>query len=363
MATNKQNWSGKMKINVGIIGCGSITKTRHAPEYALNPHVNEIVYYDRNPERAAALAKKYGGRVAISQDEIMHDKTIDAISDCSANSSHHIVTSLALECGKHVLCEKPIANSIEQAEKMIFLAKKHGKYLMIAHNQRFTKTHMKAKEIIQSGILGKVLTFKTNFGHKGPEYWGVNKSNSTWFFKKEKSSLGVAGDLAIHKIDLIRYLLDDEIYEVSAYHGALDKKDETGSPIDVCDNLIGILKTEKGALGTASFSWSYYGEEDNSTIIYLEKGIIKIYVDPLIQLEVMTKEGEKIKYELESEVIQTSEIQTNSGVVDAFIDSIIHNKVPQVTGEDGLAALKIVYAMQSSAELGKSVKIDSLIKV
>jgi predicted dehydrogenase len=141
-----------MKINIGIIGCGSITKTRHAPEYAANPNVNEVVYYDRNPERAELLAKKFGGRVALSQDEIMHDVTIDAISDCSANNTHHIVTSWALECGKHVLCEKPIANSIEEAEKMISIAKKTGKLLMIAHNQRFTKAHQKAKEIIQSGI-------------------------------------------------------------------------------------------------------------------------------------------------------------------------------------------------------------------
>jgi predicted dehydrogenase len=351
-----------MKINIGIIGCGSITKTRHAPEYAANPNVNEVVYYDRNPERAELLAKKFGGRVALSKDEIMHDVTIDAISDCSANNTHHIVTSWALESGKHVLCEKPIANSIEEAEKMVFLAKKTGKLLMIAHNQRFTKAHQKAKEIIQSGMLGKVFTFKTNFGHKGPEYWGVNKSNSTWFFKKEKSFLGVAGDLAIHKIDLLRFLLDDEISEVSTYKGALDKKDENGDLIEVCDNLVGILKTKKGSLGTASFSWSYYGDEDNSTVIYFEKGMIKIYADSNAQLELITKEGERIKYELGTETKQTSEIQLNSGVIDSFINSIIKNNEPQVTGEDGLIALKIVYAMMESAESGKSVKINSLIK-
>jgi len=350
----------KMKVNVGIIGCGSIAKVRHAPEYAANPNVNEVVYYDRNPERAELLAKKYGGRVAYSQEEIMNDVTIDAISDCSANNSHHIVTSWALECGKHVLCEKPIAISIEEAEKMTLLANKTGKILMIAHNQRFTNAHQKAKEIIQSGSLGKVLTFKTNFGHKGPEFWGVNKGNSTWFFKKDTSFLGVAGDLAIHKVDLLRFLLDDEIIEVSAYQGALDKKDENGNVIEVCDNLVGILKTEKGALGTASFSWSYYGDEDNSTIIYLEQGMIKIYTDPSIQLEVITKKGGKIKYELESESIQTSENQINSGVIDSFIESIIQNREPEVTGEDGLIALRIVYSMIESAESGQSVKINSL---
>lgn len=116
---------------------------------------------------------------------------------------------------------------------------------MVAHNQRFTEAHKKAKELIDSKQLGEVLTFTTTFGHQGPESWGVNKSNSTWFFKKARSYSGVAGDLGIHKIDLIHYLLNDEIAEVHAFHSALDKVDENGEPIEVCDNVVCALKTKK----------------------------------------------------------------------------------------------------------------------
>ncbi|WP_100011583.1 Gfo/Idh/MocA family protein [Lentibacillus sediminis] len=332
-----------MKINVGIIGCGSITRFRHAPEYLANPHVGRIVFYDRNRHRAEALAKEFGGEVVGSIDALLNDPSIDAISDCSSNETHHIHSADALLSGKHVLCEKPIANSVEHAEKILVAQRQSGKKLMIDHNQRFMKAHQKAKELIDSGELGNVLTFKTTFGHEGPESWGATRSNATWFFKKERSHSGVAGDLGIHKIDLIHYLLDDEIEEVHSFHGALDKVDEQGKPIEVSDNVVAALKTSKGRLGTASFSWTYYGEEDNSTTLYCQEGIIKIYHHPNDQLIVEKKDGGMIRYELEP--IQTNDNQTHTGVIDAFIDSIINDTEPLVTGENAIRSLKVIEKM------------------
>ncbi|MBU8772428.1 Gfo/Idh/MocA family protein [Cytobacillus oceanisediminis] len=339
-----------MGIKVGIIGCGSITKLRHAPEYRDNPYVDEIVFFDRNLQRATELANQFGGSVAQTAEELLADPAVEAISDCSSNEFHHIFSANALLSGKHVLCEKPISLSVEQANKIIEAQKESGKKLMVDHNQRFTRAHQKAKEIIKNEELGKVLTFRTTFGHSGPEQWGVNKSNSTWFFKKERSGLGVAGDLGIHKIDLIHYLLDDEIEQVSAFQGALDKVNEKGEPIEVCDNIVCSLKTKKGRLGTAAFSWTYYGEEDNSTVIYCEQGILKIYHSDKYQIEVTNKNGEKVFYELEK--IQTNENQTNSGVIDAFIDCIRLDQDPLVTGSDALSSLKVILGIMEAAEKG-----------
>lgn len=332
-----------MKFNVGIIGCGSITKYRHAPEYKANSHVDEIIFYDRNPERAQSLANEFNGRTAKSVEELLQDPSILAISDCSSNEVHHIHTTKALLNGKHVLVEKPIAVSSEHAEEILEAERKSGKKLMVDHNQRFTKAHQKAKEIIGKKELGEVLTFKTSFGHEGPEKWGITKSNATWFFKKNRSRYGVAGDLGIHKIDLIHFLLDDEIEDVQAFHGALDKVDEHGDSIEVCDNVVSILKTKKGRLGTASFSWTYYGKEDNATTIYCQKGVIKIYHDGLDPLVVEMNDGTIIKYDVEQ--IQTNDNQTNSGVIDAFIDCIINDKTPPVTGQEALASLKVIESM------------------
>ncbi|GEL77664.1 Gfo/Idh/MocA family protein [Tenuibacillus multivorans] len=329
-----------MQINVGIIGCGSITKYRHAPEYRDNPYVDNIVFYDRNRHRAEALAEEFGGRVADTMEDLLEDPSIAAISDCSSNEAHHINTTNALLSGKHVLCEKPLAISIKHAEEILEAERQSGKKLMVDHNQRLTKAHQKAKELIENKELGEVLTFKTTFGHEGPESWGVTKSNATWFFKKERSYSGVAGDLGIHKIDLIHFLLDDEMEEVHAFKGALDKVDENGSPIDVSDNVVCALKTKKGHLGTASFSWTYYGAEDNSTTIYCQKGIIKIYHHPQDQLIVEMKDGSVVRYELEA--IQTNDNQTNTGVIDSFVDAIIHDKEPVVSGQEALSSLKVI---------------------
>jgi len=342
-------------MNVGIIGCGTITKLRHAPEYKSNPYVKEIVFYDRNLERAKGLAKQFGGRVAQSVDELLADPSIQIISDCSSNESHHIYTTQALLSGKHVLCEKPIALTIEQAEQIIAAEQQSGKKLMVDHNQRFIRAHQKAREIIQNKELGNVLTFRTTFGHGGPENWSVNKSNSTWFFKKDRSGLGVAGDLGIHKIDLLHYLLGDEIEFVSAFQGALHKVDENGLPIEVADNIVCSLKTKKGCLGTASFSWTYYGEEDNSTIIYCEKGILKIYHHDKYQIEVIHQNGEKVHYQLDS--IQTNDNQTNSGVIYEFIQCVLHDKHPLVTGNDALSSLKVVLGIIHAAETSSVVRV------
>ncbi|WP_102026531.1 Gfo/Idh/MocA family protein [Salirhabdus sp. Marseille-P4669] len=329
-----------MGLKVGIIGCGSITRYRHAPEYEANPHVEEIVFYDRNVERAKSLAQLFDGSFVETAEELFSDPTIDVISDCSSNEAHHINTTKALLSGKHVLCEKPLAISVKQAEAILEAERKSGKKLMLDHNQRFTKAHQKAKEMIASKEFGEVLTFKTTFGHQGPESWGVTKSKATWFFKKDRSHSGVAGDLGIHKIDLIHFLLDDEIEEVHAFHGALDKVDENGMPIEVCDNVVCALKTKEGRLGTASFSWTYYGVEDNSTIIYCQKGILKIYHHPDAQLIVEMKDGSVVKYELEQ--MQTNDNQTSTGVIDAFIDCIVHDTEPPVTGKDALASLRVI---------------------
>lgn len=329
-----------MRFNVGIIGCGSITRYRHAPEYKANPHVEKIVFYDRNIERAKSLALEFDGRVAKDLDELLNDPSIVAISDCSSNEAHHFHTTKALLSGKHVLCEKPLAISVEQAEEIIEAERRSGKILMIDHNQRFTKAHIKAKEIIEKKELGDVLTFKTTFGHKGPESWGVTKSNATWFFKKERSHSGVAGDLGIHKIDLIHWLLDDEIEDVKAFYGALDKVDENRNPIEVPDNAVCAFKTRKGRLGTASFSWTYYGAEDNSTTIYCQKGLLKIYHDPDAQLIIEMHDGSVVKYELEQ--LQTNDNQTSTGVIDAFIDCIVHDKDSLVTGREAIASLKVI---------------------
>lgn len=343
-------------IKVGILGCGSITKFRHAPEYANNQQVEIAAFYDTNKNRAEELASIYGGKVAETYEEIFNDPEITAISNCLPNNLHYKTTIEALKSGKHVLCEKPMTGDLNEAKEMVEVSQSTGKILMVDHNQRFAEAHKKAKEILKSGELGRVLTFHTVFGHKGPEYWSENKTKGTWFFNKEQSILGVAGDLGIHKIDLIRYILEDEIEYVTAMEGTLDKKDENGDLVKVSDNMICTLKTKTGIIGNATFSWTYYGEEKNYTMLFCEKGIMRIYDNPEYDLIVEKLNGEKVFYKVGK--LQTNDNQTSTGIIDEFIEAIIQNRKPLITGEDGLEALKVILAAIESASSHKSVRIS-----
>ena len=190
-------------INVGIIGCGKIAQVRHIPEYEANENARICGFYDINQERAGELAQKYQAKAYASYEELLADDRIDAVSVCAANSVHASITIAALKAGKHVLCEKPMAAVLADCEAMVKAAKDNDRILMIDQNQRLAKAHREAKRMIDEGEIGDILTFRTTFGHGGPETWSIDPGKSTWFFDKDKAVMGAMADLGIHKTDLI----------------------------------------------------------------------------------------------------------------------------------------------------------------
>ncbi len=114
-------------VKVGVIGCGKIAITRHLPEYASNPDVEIAGVYDFNLERAKEVAEQYQTRAYESVEEMLNDPQIEAVSVCVRNSDHSKVTVDALRAGKHVLCEKPMAVSLDECKEMVKTAEKQGK--------------------------------------------------------------------------------------------------------------------------------------------------------------------------------------------------------------------------------------------
>lgn len=339
-----------MTLNVGIIGCGSITKFRHAPEYFANQDCKIVGFFDPVAERTREMTDSFGGKAYESYHELIKDITIDAVSVCTSNATHAQITIEALNAGKHVLCEKPMAVNSAEAEAMVKAAASNNRILMAGHNQRFFPAHMKAKEIINSGELGKVLSFRSCFKHKGPETWSADKGANTWFFDKKLASMGALGDLGIHKLDLVRWLLGEEITSVFAQLSTLDKRFPNGELIEIEDNAIILGRTASGRTGTFEVSWTNYGNQDNSTILYCEKGAIKIYCDPEIDIAVELRDGSTVKYKFAD--ISTNEKQTPSGVIDSFIASITNQRPPVVSGKDGYEAIAIVEACIRSSQKG-----------
>ena len=139
-----------MTIGIGIIGCGKIAQVRHIPEYADNPDAELLGFYDLSLERAQGLAAKYGGKAYADVDELLANPEIEAVSVCAANNAHAELTIKALRAGKHVLCEKPMAVTVEECEEMTAAAKETGKFLMIGHNQRLAKAHVWQKNSLMT---------------------------------------------------------------------------------------------------------------------------------------------------------------------------------------------------------------------
>ena len=342
-------------FGIGIIGCGKIAQVRHIPEYAENKDARLLGFYDINKARAAALAEQYGGTAYETVEEMLANPDIAAVSVCAANFAHAELTIAALNAGKHVLCEKPMAITLAECEAMVEAAKANGKFLMIGHNQRLAKAHAVARKLIVDGLIGDIVTFRTTFGHGGPETWSVDPGLNTWFFDKTRAAMGAMADLGIHKTDLIQFLTGQQVVRTTARVTTLDKKDASGNLISVDDNAICIYEMSGGAFGTMTANWTYYGAEDNSTVLYGTKGIMRIYDDPAISIKVILADGSKISYDVEA--IQTNDNQTKSGVIDLWMESLVSGKAPEISGESALAAMRAVFASIQSSETGKAVDI------
>lgn len=341
-------------IHVGVIGCGKIAQVRHLPEYADNEEAQIDGVYDLNPERAKEIAEKYGARSYSSYEELLENPEIEAVSVCVANDAHAEITIAALKAGKHVLCEKPMAVTLDQCNAMVETARACGKYLMIGHNQRLAKAHRMAKKLLEKGEIGNILTFKTSFAHSGPENWAIDRNNM-WFFDKNKSAFGAMADLGIHKTDLIQFLTGQKVSEVSAVITTLDKRDSSGQLIGVDDNAICIYKMDRGTVGTMTASWTCYGPEDNSTILYGTDGVMRIYDDPKYSIVVEKRDGDRVYYEVDQ--IQTNKNQTKSGIIDLWVECLVRKQEPEISGEDALSAMKAVFAALESSKSGQCVRV------
>jgi len=314
-------------LRVGVIGAGRIAEVRHIPEYLSNKDVELVAIADIDKVQLEKIGKKFNiKRLYTDYREMIKNEKLDAVSVCTPNYLHASITIDALEKGLNVLVEKPMATSLEEADRMIEVAEKNGRILMVGHNQRLAPGHQIAKKIIESGILGKINMVRTVFGHGGPEFWSPR---GKWFFNKKEAFAGVMADLGIHKVDLVRWLLGQEVKRVSAFKGTFEKSG------DVEDNGVAIMEFEKGTLGILQVSWTLKPGEDNSTIFYCEKGMLKLFAEPDRPVVVSLREkGDYMNDFARGDMsfdlppMQTNEVggQFNSGVIDYFVECILNNK-------------------------------------
>lgn len=337
------------KLKVGVAGVGQIAKVLHLPEYGDSPDVELFAMYNGDLSFCKEAIAKYEPQGVKFYDDLdaFLASGVQAISVCERNNLHAPVSIKALEAGVHVLCEKPMALTLDEARTMIETAERVGKVLMIDQSQRYSGPHKKAREILQSGVLGKIYHIQTTFAHPGPEGWSAN---SAWFFNKSISGFGPLADLGVHKCDLVRFLTGLEPTRIIAQKATLEK------PGNVEDNSQALVQFNNGALGTINTSWTLHGGEDNTFSAFCENGALRVSVEPGAPVVVYHKGGER-------EVYDVGEVQDNTqerwflGVIQDFVDTILGRKENPIPGEEGYKALEMVIAMEQSIETGVWVEL------
>lgn len=328
-------------IKIGIIGCGAIVKQRHAPECFQNPNVEIVGFCNRSRERAEEMVKCYGGKVYAGVEEMLKDAAIDTVLVATSNDSHADISVKALVAGKNVLCEKPCAINREEVEKIKKEVEKSDAMFMVAQNQRFDAVHIKAKELLKRGVIGKFLYFTTEFSHGGPEGWSVQGTN-TWFLKNDKSVLGALGDLGIHKIDLLRWLCDKEICSVKADLRNIHKRNCNGEYLQMNDYAVCQVEMEEGIVGTIFTSWCNYGKCRNQTVLYGTEGTLTINSEAE-QNQICLWRGERKK---EWSVAK----QNSSGIIAAFVDAILAKRQSPVGILEAERDMNVVFSCMESKD-------------
>jgi predicted dehydrogenase len=334
------------KVRVGIIGCGKATEVIHIPNYLNCKDAEVVALVDKDKKQLAKAAKKLKVKNTYSDyKKMLKEVKLDMVDIVLPNHLHYKVTCDCLKAKKHVLIEKPIALKLADAKKMCALAKKMKRFLMVEQTQRFEPMHEKAKEIIESGQLGKIYMIKVRIGHIGPEAWNPN---AKWFFQKDKVGGGCMLDGGAHVIDLILWLTGKKIKEISTVLTTVEKH----SSLE--DNSVCIMKFTDNTLGMVEASWTTRPDEFNINI-YGSKAKITTAAKDGIPLAIhIPKPNNKnltqkiLKPKIHKESIHKSPIHY-------FIKCVKNNKKPFITCEDGVRALKIILAAYKSDKLKKRI--------
>mgnify|MGYP002554557667 CR=1 FL=1 len=194
------------KVRIGIIGCGGIATGKHLPALHKLSNIEMVAFCDLIRSRAESAAKNYGtpdAKVYENYKELLEDKTIDVVHVLTPNRSHSFISVDAMEAGKHVMCEKPMAINAEEAKKMVDAAKRTGKKLTIGYQNRQRNDSLFAKAEVEAGTLGEIYYARaTALRRRAVPTWGV-------FLNEYEQGGGPLIDIGTHSLDLTLYLLNN----------------------------------------------------------------------------------------------------------------------------------------------------------
>lgn len=314
-------------VNVGVIGVGAMGEN-HVRVYHKIEEANLIGVSDVSERALKKIEKKYGAKGYTDYCELLQNSDIEVVSVCVPTTFHHAVVMEAIKHKKHILVEKPIAFTLTEAEEMIEAAKEAGVILATGHVERFNPAVQKAKELIDDGVIGDIVSaFAKRVGPLPPRIKDV----------------GVSIDLAIHDLDIMNYLFEEDITQV---YGTMNSSFDDSEFEDHAEIMVSF---DNESTGIIEVNWltPYKRRELELTGT---AGIISVdYIQQSIEVfgkfaqDIEIKHEEPLKDELKS-----------------FLKSVVEEKEPVITGEDGLKALKMVIAANKSSKEHRPISLNEL---
>jgi predicted dehydrogenase len=296
-------------LNVGLIGAGFMGKA-HSLAYAAMPMFFwpapaiplRKVIAEVTDELAAEAARRYGYERSTSDwRTVIDDPSIDVVDIATPNDAHCEIAVAAAEAGKHIICEKPLARTGDEARRMLEAVQRAGVVHMVAFNYRRTPAVALAKRYLDEGALGRVLSFRGTY----LQDWSADPDAPlSWRFRKEIAGSGALGDIGTHVLDIARYLVGeiDGVNAILRTHIAERPEQQAGAdklgaaerlvdapraPVDVDDELHTLLRFTGGAMGSLEATRNAYGRNNFLTFeIHCERGSIAFNYERRDELEV-----------------------------------------------------------------------------
>jgi UDP-N-acetylglucosamine 3-dehydrogenase len=338
------------KVRFGIAGAGVIVREYHLPVMVMSPRVEVVAICDVNEAAVLRSAEQfkipkqyrdYGAMVANSD--------IDAVFIAVPNNLHAPVASAALAEGNHVLCEKPMASTVEDARTMLGAAESAGKALAIAHPWRCDQDYRWLHDVVASGRLGKIFKVRCHaiLTEGSPPV-------DSWRFRKAIVGGGALTDLGIHLIDAVSYLFDDQLRPRSVFANIGNYFTEA----EVEDTATAIFDFPGGLAVTVEAGWHHKVQNSphGAIEIFGTTGYARTFPTEIYS----TVEGAWGRYEPHLHPVRPHiDLSMYAAQIDAFVDHVLTGKKLPCDGRQGLRNVQWLNAAYESARMGEPVPVPS----
>ncbi|MDR3317921.1 MAG: Gfo/Idh/MocA family oxidoreductase [Clostridiales bacterium] len=351
-------------LNIAVIGVGSISEA-HISAYQKHPAVRLLAFCDINDAVLEAKGKKHNVTKLYSDYNVMLKELpeLDAVSVCAWNSEHAPISIAALNAGKHVLCEKPMATNAADAARMVAAAKKNGKRLMIGFVRRFGNDCAIVRDFVQNGSLGEIYYAKASYIRR-------NGFPGGWFGDLKRAGGGPMFDLGVHVIDLVRYLMGNpkpvSVYGVTfsklAGGRALKSRAQyqsvstqgAGEVFDVEDFAAALIRFDNGAALNVETSFALNVKTDEGKIeLFGTKGGVRL--DPEFEFySAINGYPANIKLATPTAL---SFLDLFDNEIHHFVDCLLSGAEFRAPMEDGAEIMRILSAVYESAASGREVSL------